>query len=107
MHWLWLLSAICCEVAGTISLKFSNGFTKIGPSVLAFVFYAVCFYSLSLALKRLEVSVAYAIWAALGIALIAVISILFLGESLCLIKMISFALIIAGVVGLSLLCSTH
>lgn len=101
--WIWLLSAIVFEVAGTVSLKFSSGFTKLFPSLLAFCFYGICFYSLSLALKKLEVSVAYAIWAALGTALIACIGIVCFGETICTLKIVSLVLIIAGVVGLNLL----
>ena len=98
----YLFLAILLEVAGTTSMKFSVGFTKLIPSTLIFVFYTFSFVFLTLALKRLEISIAYAIWAGLGTLLIAVIGIFFFHESITLIKLISLGLIITGVVGLRL-----
>jgi small multidrug resistance pump len=67
--WVYLSAAILLEVAGTTSMKLSQGFTRTLPSVLIFVFYALSFVALTLALKRLELSVAYVIWAGVGTAL--------------------------------------
>ncbi|MHC5828190.1 MAG: DMT family transporter, partial [Nostoc sp.] len=74
--WIYLIAAIVFEVSGTTCMKLSQGFTKIVPSVLIFVFYGLCFSFLTLALKRLEVSVAYSVWAGLGTILIAIIGII-------------------------------
>ena len=82
-------------------MKLSQGFTRIGPSVLIFVFYGLCFTFLTLALKRLEVSVAYSVWAGLGTVLIAIIGIIWFRESATLIKLISIGLIIMGVIGIN------
>ena len=101
-HWFFLAGAILLEVAGTTSMKLSAGFTKLVPSVLLFVFYAASFVALALALKKIEVSVAYAIWAGVGTALIAVIGILYFREAVTALKLISILLVIAGVVGLNL-----
>lgn len=102
MAWCWMILAILFEVAGTTCLKLSYGLSKLVPSILAFIFYFACFGSLAIALKRLEVGIAYAIWAGLGTALIALIGVVHLGESTSAVKIISLILIIAGVMGLHL-----
>ncbi|MFP4533896.1 MAG: DMT family transporter [Desulfobacterales bacterium] len=101
-HWFYLIIAILLEVAGTTSMKVSEGFSRWLPSILIFVFYGLSFASLTLALKRIDVSVAYAIWAGLGTALITVIGIAYFKEPATLIKLISIGLIVVGVIGLNL-----
>jgi small multidrug resistance pump len=100
--WIYLILAIVLEVAGTTCMKFSEGFTKVWPSIFIFVFYALCFSILTLALKTIEVSIAYAIWSGLGTVLIVTIGILWFQESVNLIKILSIVLIIIGVFGLKL-----
>lgn len=100
--WGLLLLAIVLEVMGTTSMKLSAGFSKLIPSVLIFVFYALAFVALTFALKHLEMGIAYAIWAGLGTALIAVIGIVWFHEPMTWLKLVSILLIIAGVVGLNL-----
>ena len=100
--WIWLTIAIVFEVAGTTALKMSEGFTKWLPSTLMVVFYIVTFWGLGEALKTLEVGVVYAIWAAIGVALISIIGIFFFGEGMNWVKAVSLVFIIAGVVGLHL-----
>ncbi|OYE02758.1 DMT family transporter [Nostoc sp. 'Peltigera membranacea cyanobiont' 232] len=99
--WIYLIAAILFEVSGTTCMKLSEGFTKIVPSVLIFIFYGLCFSCLTLALKRIEVSVAYSVWAGLGTVLIAMIGIIWFRESATLIKLLSIALIIVGVIGIN------
>lgn len=99
---LYLMFAILLEVAGTTSMKLSNGFTVLEPSIFIFVFYFFSFGFLTLSLKRLELSTAYAVWSGLGTLLIALIGMLFFKEPMTMIKVISLALIIVGVVGLRL-----
>lgn len=82
-------------------MKLSQGFTKIVPSVLIFVFYGLCFAFLTFALKRLEVSVAYSVWAGLGTVLIALIGVIWFRESATLIKLVSIAFIIIGIIGIN------
>jgi small multidrug resistance pump len=101
-NWLFLLGAIIAEVAGTTSMKLSSGFSSLVPSVLMFVFYAASLGSLTLAIRTIEVSVAYAIWSGLGTALIAVSGYIFFKESVDAMKVASISLIIIGVVGLNL-----
>lgn len=100
-HWIILACAIVLEVAGTISMKFSEGFTKLLPSVLLFVFYGASFTALTLALKKIDVSVAYAIWSGLGTAIISMIGFILFKESVSPLKIFSLLLIVAGVVGLN------
>ncbi len=100
--WLYLTVAIFLEIAGTTSMKLSEGFTRTVPSILIFVFYVLSFMALTMALKRIDVSVAYAIWSGVGTALIAIIGIVHFREPLTLIKVVSVGLIIIGVVGLNI-----
>ena len=97
---LFLLFAILLEVAGITSMKLSDGFNNLQPSVLIFVFYALSFIFLALTLKRLEVGLAYAIWSGLGTLLIAIIGALFFHEPINAIKALSLGFIIVGVFGL-------
>jgi small multidrug resistance pump len=101
-YWLYLILAIVLEVAGTTSMKLSEGFSRLLPSVMIFIFYALSFAGLTLALKRIDVSVAYAIWSGLGTALITVIGLAYFKEPATLIKILSIALIVLGVAGLNL-----
>ena len=97
-----LVAAIVLEVAGTTSMKLSDGFTRLLPSVLLAVFYLFSLAALALALKRIDVSVAYAIWAGVGTVLVAVVGVLWFREPVSLLKVGSILLIVAGVVGLHL-----
>ena len=97
-----LTLAITAEVAATVSLRYSEGFSKLLPSAIVVLGYASSFYLLSLILKQLSVGTTYAIWAGAGTAAVAVIGIVALGEPATAIKLVSIALIIAGVIGLNL-----
>ncbi|MBW4687662.1 MAG: multidrug efflux SMR transporter [Komarekiella atlantica HA4396-MV6] len=101
ISWVYLIAAIVFEVSGTTCMKLSQGFTRIVPSVLIFVFYGLCFTFLTFSLKRLEVSVAYSVWAGLGTILVATIGIIWFRESATFIKLVSIALIIMGVIGIN------
>lgn len=102
MSFVYLFLAILTEVSGTTAMKLSHGFTKLLPSIVMFMLYALSITLLTLALRTIDVSVAYAIWSGVGTALIATIGILWFKESVSLIKIISILMIIAGVVGLNL-----
>ena len=78
------------------------GFSKILPSILIFVFYAVSFFLFTLALKGMDVSIAYAVWAGLGTALITIIGILWFREPVNSVKMISLFIVVVGLIGLNL-----
>ena len=106
-HWFFLISAILLEVAGTTAMKFSEGFTKLVPSVLMAVLFLSSLAMLTLALKKFEIGMAYAIWSGLGTALIAVLGIYLFNETASLMKFFSILLIIAGAVGLNLSGANH
>jgi small multidrug resistance pump len=101
-NWLYLAGAILLEVAGTTSMKVSAGFSRLIPSILIFVFYGLSFIGLTLALRGIDVSVAYAVWAGIGTVLITAIGFLYFKEPVTLVKLVSIALIVVGVVGLNL-----
>ena len=107
MIWLYLALAILLEVSGTTCMKLSEGFTRMVPSILLVVFYTLSFGMLTLALKKIDVSVAYAIWSGVGTALIASIGVLWFKEPATAMKLISLGLIIMGVVGLNLSGGAH
>ena len=107
MHWIYLTFAIAFEVAGTTCMKLSAGFSKPRLSILMGVFYAVSFSFLTVALKKVDLSVAYAIWSGVGTALIAAIGILWFREPLTLVKACGLLAIIGGVVALNLSGGTH
>lgn len=98
--WFYLLFAILLEVAGITSMKLSDGFTRLEPSLFIFVFYVLSFGFLALTLKRIELGVAYAIWSALGTLLIVLIGVCAFGETLTLLKGFFLGCIILGVMGL-------
>lgn len=107
MHWLFLVGAIALEVAGTTSMKLSAGFTKLVPSLLLFVFYGASFIALTFALKKIDVSVAYAIWSGVGTALIVIIGIMYFREAVTALKLVAIFVIIVGVVALNLDGARH
>ena len=102
MVWITLTLAIATEVAGTVALKYTDGFTRVVPSAVVVIGYGLSFLFLAMALRGMSVSVAYAIWAGAGTAAIALIGAAALGEPLSIVKTGSIALIVAGVVGLNL-----
>lgn len=103
---LYLLIAIIAEVLGTSALKASAGFTKLGPSALVVTSYAVAFYCMSMSLKTMPVGIVYAVWAGMGIVLIALIGWLVFGQKLDTPAILGLGLIIAGVVILNTLSKT-
>ena len=102
MGWFLLALAIVLEVAGTTCMKLSGGFKEIVPSVLVFFFYGFSFTAFIYALKTIDLSITYAIWAGLGLALIAAIGILYFKEPVSVQRMVFIGLILVGVIGLSL-----
>jgi small multidrug resistance pump len=103
MNYLWLAGAILSEVIATSSLKASEGFTRVLPSVAVVIGYGVAFYCLSQTLKTIPVGVAYAIWSGLGTVLIALVGLVFYKQRLDAAAMAGMGLIIAGVLVMNLL----
>ena len=100
LYWLCLAGAITLEIAGTVSMKLSHGFTRPLPSVMLFVFYAASFFLMTIAVKRIDMSVSYAIWSGVGTAAIALIGVFAFRESLTWMQVASIVAIVAGVIGL-------
>ena len=105
--YLFLGGAILFEVFATTMMKISNGFTQLWPSIGCAVGYIVCFYLLSKALVTVNLSVGYAVWAAVGIVLTAIIAVIAFGEHLAWPAILGMALIIVGVVLVNLFGSAH
>lgn len=101
-HWVLLSIAIVTEVIGTTALRYAEGFTRLLPSLVVVVSYAIAFYCLSLTLKTLPVGIAYAVWSGVGLALIALIGWLVLRQPLDAAAIGGIALIGAGVLMLTL-----
>ncbi|MFF4398595.1 multidrug efflux SMR transporter [Streptomyces sp. BK308] len=97
-----LAAAIAAEVAGTTAMKYSEGFSKLWPSLGTVAGYLIAFTLLAQTLKVMQVGTAYAIWAGVGTAVVAAIGILFLGESAGLAKLAGIVFVILGVVLLNL-----
>lgn len=102
MAWLMLAATIVFEVSGTTLLKISRGFQEFWPTIGAFACWGLALAGLNLTLKHIELSIAYAIWSGAGTALVAMVGILWFREAASLLKLVSLALIIVGVVGLQL-----
>jgi multidrug transporter EmrE-like cation transporter len=94
-------TAILSEVAATLALRASDGFSRPLPVAVVIVGYGLSFWLLALALKHIPVSLTYAIWAGTGTALVAIGGVVAFGESMNTMKLLSLAVIVLGVVGLS------
>jgi small multidrug resistance pump len=98
--WVVLAVAIGFEVAGTTSMRLSEGFTRWLPSVLIFVFYACSFTLNTMIIGRLGLSVVYAVWSGVGTVITALIGVLYFKEPATALKMVSISLVVVGVFGL-------
>ena len=102
MKWLILALGIVAEVGAVTFMKTAEGFTKVVPSVLSFIFMGISMAVFIFALKRFDLSFAYAIYAGLGILLIAVVGFLYFKEPVSALKIASIILIVLGVIGLNI-----
>jgi small multidrug resistance pump len=102
VSWIVLFFAIVFEVAGTLTLKFTDGMTRLWPTVLMFLFYLASLFGLSVAVRRIPVGTAYAVWSGLGTLMVAVAGVLWFKEPVTMQRFVSAALIIVGVAGLYL-----
>jgi len=102
MSGFYLTAAILLEICGTTSLKLSDGFTRLQPSSAVVLCYVLSFALLGLALRGIELSIAYAVWSGVGTAVVAAIGIAWFGESAGAWKLLCLGLIVLGVAGLHL-----
>jgi len=101
MMWAWLAVAIGSEVAATMSLRHSQGFTQLLPSLGVVIGYGTAFYALSQTLVRgMSVATAYAIWCGIGISLIALLSAVLFDERPSAVQLVGIVLVTVGVVAL-------
>lgn len=100
--WTYLGLAIGFEIAGTVCVKLSEGFTRLHPSLLIAPLYATSFVLLTFAVRHIPISVAYAVWSAVGTAVIATVGIVLFREPVSLLKILFLGVIILGVAGLHL-----
>ncbi|MDN3223401.1 DMT family transporter [Pseudomonas sp. NPDC087342] len=100
MAWFFLLIAAGFEITFAMSMKYSEGFTRLWPSVITVVAAIAGIYFLTLAMRELPVSIAYPIWTAIGSLGTVFLGFALLGETLTVVKLISVGLIVTGVVGL-------
>ncbi|MEW5422203.1 multidrug efflux SMR transporter [Amorphus sp. 3PC139-8] len=106
MTYAYLLIAICCEVVATSALKETHGFTRLTPSIVTVIGYALAFYFLSLPLRTIPVGVVYAVWSGAGIVLIAAIGFFVFRQKLDLGALVGLALIVSGVLVVNLFSNT-
>ena len=102
MAFVYLALAIVAEVVATSALKATQGFTRLWPSLIVVAGYVLAFFMLSLVLRTIPVGVAYAIWAGMGIVLVALVGALVFGQRPDLPAVLGITLIIAGVVVIQL-----
>lgn len=98
--WVYLILAGICEIGWAFGLKYSEGFTKLGVSIVTVIVMILSFVLLSQAMKELPLGTAYAIWTGIGAAGTAILGIVFLNEPRDAVRIFCILMIIAGVVGL-------
>lgn len=107
MTWLIIMAAGLFETGFAVSLKLSQGLTRVWPTVSFAVCALLSFSLLTIALRRLEVGAAYAVWTGIGATGTALAGVIFLGEAVSMLKLVSIGLVLTGVIGLSLSGVTH
>lgn len=107
MAWVLLSIAIFAEIVGTLSLKASDGLSKLWPSLGVLVGYATAFTFMAMSLKKLDVGVTYAIWSGVGIVGAAIGGFIFFDQQLSKMTIFGMAIIIAGVVVMNLGGAAH
>lgn len=102
MAWLYLFVAGLFEVGWAIGLKYTQGFTRLVPTLFTAISMVVSLGLLGLALKSLPVGTAYAVWTGIGTIGTAILGIILLGEPATVLRLLCISLIVAGIVGLKL-----
>ena len=102
MSWTILFLAGIFEIFWAVGLKYSDGFTKLIPTIFTIVTMIISFYLLSLALKNLPIGTAYAVWVGIGTVGTVIAGIMLFGESMTLIRVVSILFILLGIIGLKI-----
>lgn len=100
--WTYLIASIVFEVIGTYAVKLSDGMTRLWPSVLVAISFAISFWLFALAVRTIALGVAYAVWSGTATAAITIIGVVYFKDSLTVIKIVSIALIVTGIIGLNI-----
>ena len=103
MAWIYLLIAGLFECGWAIGLKYTDGFTRLTPSLLTVAAMAISFWLLSLAMKSIPIGTAYAVWTGIGAIGVAIMGMILFGESRDMLRIHSLLLIVSGIIGLKLL----
>ena len=106
MAWIYLIIAGLFECGWAIGLKYTDGFTRLIPSILTVAAMAISFWLLSTAMKTIPVGTAYAVWTGIGAVGVAIMGMILFGESRDVLRVISLVLIVSGIVGLKIGSST-
>jgi small multidrug resistance pump len=107
MAWVLLSIAIAAEILGTLSLKASDGLSKLWPSLGVLIGYALAFTLMAISLKKLDVGITYAIWSGVGIIGAAIGGVIFFDQQLSRMTIVGMAIIIVGVVVMNLGGASH
>ncbi|MDQ4121464.1 MAG: quaternary ammonium compound efflux SMR transporter SugE [Acidobacteriota bacterium] len=102
MAWIYLVIAGMLEIGWAIGLKYTEGWSRIFPSLLTAATMIASFYFLSLAVKTLPIGTAYAVWTGIGTVGAAILGILIFGETRDISKIVCILLILTGIIGLKL-----
>ncbi|AMJ39644.1 DMT family transporter [Anaerotignum propionicum] len=102
MKWVYLMIAGVCEVGWALGLKYTDGFTKLMPSILTIAGMIASFYFLSLTLKELPLGTAYAIWTGIGTVGTVFLGILLFKEPIDIVRLICIGFIVVGIIGLKI-----
>lgn len=102
MAWFYLFIAGVFEVGWAIAMKYTNGFTKLGPSVITLVSMALSVYLLSLATKEIPIGTAYAVWTGIGIAGTSILGVILFNETVEVFKVVFVSMILIAIVGLKI-----
>ena len=106
MAYLYLVLAILAETIGTSTLKATDEFTKLVPSIIVLAGYGISFYFMTLVLRTIPIGITYAVWSGVGIVLISAVGAIFYKEVLDLPAIIGMGLIVAGVIVIHLFSKT-
>lgn len=106
MAWIWLTLAGLLEIVWAIGLKYTEGFTRLGPSMLTAAAMLASLYFLALAVRTIPIGTGYAVWTGIGAVGVAILGMAFFGEPRDWLRIGSIALIVAGIAGLKLVTPT-
>lgn len=107
MSWTYLVAAGFFECCWAVGIKYTEGFTKVIPSLLTVAAMAISLWLLSLAMKTIPIGTAYAVWTGIGAVGVAILGMVFYGESRDVLRVVSLLLIVAGIAGLRLFSEQH